>query len=374
LKLCVFPNDPLKASFEKGEIKERYFNPDNLFNEIHVISFVEKDIEEEKVKELVGNASLKIHCVGKINLKNMKDEKKRVINLVKNINPDVIRAYNPLVQGWIAAHCSKKLVIPFVLSLHGEYDRFRAMIKKQNFKQYLKLVYTSKFVEPFVIKNASRVICVYKVIIPYAKKKGAKKIDLVYNRVDLSRFIKKSKNNEKEIPLIISVGRLIKQKKHEIIIRAISNLKAKLLIIGDGVDYEHLLKLTKKLNIEDKVSFQRSVPHSEIHSWYHKADVFALAMRTDLESLPIPILEAMASGLPVVIPKPSSSELYDDLGEGVILVDNKPEAFRKALEEIIDNKDLKADLSEKVLEKIKSFDGKIMEQKERKIYEELLKK
>lgn len=32
MKLCVFPNDPIKAYLEKGEIKERYFNPKNLFN------------------------------------------------------------------------------------------------------------------------------------------------------------------------------------------------------------------------------------------------------------------------------------------------------------------------------------------------------
>lgn len=373
-KIAVFPNDPLKAYYEKGEIKDRYFNPENMFDEIHVISFVEKDIDEEVVKKLAGNATLKIHCVGKINLKNMKEEKNRLINLVKNIKPDVIRTYNPLVQGWIATHCSKKLEIPLVLSLHGEYDRFRTMIKKQNFKQYLKLMYTSKFVEPFVIKNANRVICVYKVIIPYAKKKGAKKIDLVYNRVDLSRFSKKPKNGETKTLLIISVGRLIKQKNHEIIIRAVANLNAKLLIIGAGDDYDRLRKITRDLKIVNKVTFQHIVPHSEIHRWYQKADLFALAMKTDLESLPIPVLEAMASGLPVVIPKPPSLELYDELGEGVILVENKPQAFRKALEEIIGNQDLKVKLSAKVLEKIKSFDGKIMEQKERKIYEELLNK
>lgn len=55
MKLCIFPNDPIKAYYQKGEIKERYFNPDNCFNEIHVISFVGRDIEEE-VKELAGNA------------------------------------------------------------------------------------------------------------------------------------------------------------------------------------------------------------------------------------------------------------------------------------------------------------------------------
>ena len=48
MKLCVFPNDPLKSYLEKGEIKERYFNPNNLFDEVHVISPIEKDVNEEQ--------------------------------------------------------------------------------------------------------------------------------------------------------------------------------------------------------------------------------------------------------------------------------------------------------------------------------------
>ena len=36
-KLAVFPNDSLLDYYKKGEIKHRYFNPNNLFDEIHVI-------------------------------------------------------------------------------------------------------------------------------------------------------------------------------------------------------------------------------------------------------------------------------------------------------------------------------------------------
>jgi len=54
LKLCIFPNDPIIAYYEKGEIKERYFNPNNFFDEIYIISFIENDIEESKVQSLAG--------------------------------------------------------------------------------------------------------------------------------------------------------------------------------------------------------------------------------------------------------------------------------------------------------------------------------
>ena len=54
MKLCIFPNDPIASYEEKGEIKDRYFNPMELFDEVHIISLIEKDIEELKVQSLVG--------------------------------------------------------------------------------------------------------------------------------------------------------------------------------------------------------------------------------------------------------------------------------------------------------------------------------
>lgn len=52
MKLCVFPNDPLKSHVEKGKIKPRYFNPIDLFAEIHVISLFESDVEIHLYKKI----------------------------------------------------------------------------------------------------------------------------------------------------------------------------------------------------------------------------------------------------------------------------------------------------------------------------------
>ena len=70
MKLCIFPNDPLQAYYEKGEIKDRYYNPDNFFDEVHFITLIEKDIDPTKIQAIVGSAKIIIHSVGKINIKN----------------------------------------------------------------------------------------------------------------------------------------------------------------------------------------------------------------------------------------------------------------------------------------------------------------
>ena len=153
----MFPNDPIVSYFKKGEIKPRYFNPGNLFDEIHIISFIENDIVPSKVQLLAGNATLKIYSVGKLDTLNLKKRKDTVLNLVNKINPDVIRAYNSKLEGWVAAYCSKNLDKPLFVSIHSQYDGYRKLIKSKDFKKYLILQYSRKFIEPFVLKNANKI-------------------------------------------------------------------------------------------------------------------------------------------------------------------------------------------------------------------------
>ena len=130
-KICIFPNDPIIAYYNKGEIKNKYYNPLDFFDEVHIISFIDNDIEESKVQSLVGNAKLKIYCVGKANLKNYKSFEENISQLIKKINPDIIRAYNALVQGWLASKIAKKLNIPIVISLHTNYEQQRKEAKNK---------------------------------------------------------------------------------------------------------------------------------------------------------------------------------------------------------------------------------------------------
>jgi hypothetical protein len=60
-KLCVFPNDPIISYYMKGEIKDRYYNPDNVFDEIHIISFIDTDVDASLVQKIAGNGKLIIH-------------------------------------------------------------------------------------------------------------------------------------------------------------------------------------------------------------------------------------------------------------------------------------------------------------------------
>jgi len=282
VKLIVFPNDPLRSYLEKGEIKPRYFNPKDIFDEIHVISLFDSDEKEENVKKMAGKAILKIHLIGKTNLLNVKSKKTQVINLIKKIRPDVIRSYNPLLQGWLATKAGKAWGIPVVISLMADYDRDLRYSAKKNLrlKTYFKLKYSKRFLETFAIKNADEVIIIYEFIRKYAEKTGANKINLIYNRVDLSKFSPSVEPVFRDSkPVVICVGRLMKEKNQECLIRAIKDLDVTLLLVGDGPQYTELTKLTKKLNIQNKVRFERSIPHKEINGFYNASTLFALPIK-----------------------------------------------------------------------------------------------
>jgi glycosyltransferase involved in cell wall biosynthesis len=375
MKLCVFPNDSLESYLKKGEIKPRYFNPKNLFDEIHVISLFESDTLPKNVKELAGKANLEIHVIGKTNLLNVKSKQSEINDLIRKINPDVIRSFNPLLQGWLATKVGNSLGIPVIISLMGDYDRDLRYHAKKNRKwiKYLKLKYSRSFLEKFSIKNADEIIIIYEFIRKYAKDLGAKNINLIYNKIYLDKFSPDviPKIIEKK-PVIICVGRLMEEKNQECLINAIKDLDVILLLIGDGPQYSKLINLVKKLDIKQKVRFERSVPNNEINSYYTSANIFALPIKYG--GFAIPVLEAAASGIPVVLPKQEFDSNPEIIEKFAMLVKNTPETFQKAIKEILSNESLKNKMIKDGINTVKDISGDLMEEKEKNLYLKVVSK
>ena len=371
-KICVFPNDALKDYFKKGEIKDRYFNPCDFFDEIHIISLFDDEIETEKVSKLAGRGKLIIHKVGKVNLANYHSFEEKIEKIISEINPQIIRAFNPLIQGWLATKIAKKNGIPVVISVHTNYNQQRELLKKKRkYLKFMKLSYTSKKIESYCLKNADIIICVYEFIVPYVEKMHGQNIQIIYNKVDLENFSpEKPPKFKNKIPTIISVGRLIDQKNHMYLLQAIKDLDMKLLIIGDGPNLQKLTDFIKNEGISSKIEIIKSVANENLAGYYTSADIYAQPME-NLDGIPIPVLEAMACGLPIVMSKHKDdySEIIDDT---VYFVDNKVDSFRIAFKKILTNNDLKNELRVKSLETVKKISGEKMENAELQIYKKLL--
>lgn len=374
MKLCVFPMSSLHAYYKKGQLPLRYFNPKNIFDEVHVISMFDNDIEEEKVKAVAGTAILKIHVTGKVNQLNKNSKKKEIIELIRTIKPDVMIAYNPLLPGWMAAQVKKELNIPLIISIHGEYEKDIRFLARKNreYKTWLKLLYSKITLERFSTKNADEVIIVYEYLREYAEKNNAKNINLIYSRIYPSQFLNKKPVLKKSKPVIICVGNLIKGKNQECLIKAIKDLDVNLLLIGNGPEYENLVKLVRDLNIEKKVRFELSIPHEKIQEYYHSADIFAQPLQYG--GFSIPSIEAAMSGLPVILPKQKPDHNMDIINDFVLLVENNPDSFKEAIQKVLHDNELRKNLIKKGLETTKKINGDLMEEKEKELYLKLLQK
>jgi len=106
----------------------------------------------------------------------------------------------------------------------------------------------------------------------------------------------KSKNNK--IKKILCVAALVKEKKIDIVIKAVSRLKdCKLFVVGEGPEFTTLKKLAQKL-APKKVIFAGGLPHNKVIDYYQNADLF-VNIKED-EPFGIVFLEAMASGIPII--------------------------------------------------------------------------
>ncbi|MFH1551668.1 MAG: glycosyltransferase family 4 protein [bacterium] len=98
----------------------------------------------------------------------------------------------------------------------------------------------------------------------------------------------------------MNVSRLVKKNGLEDLIQAGQYLDFpfKILIIGKGSDKDKLIKLTKKLNLEEKIFFLGHIQYEDLVSYYSASDVF---VRPSLsEGLGNVFLEAMANELPII--------------------------------------------------------------------------
>jgi glycosyltransferase involved in cell wall biosynthesis len=124
--------------------------------------------------------------------------------------------------------------------------------------------------------------------------------------VDLELFRSQPDTNRPDYHLIVSAGRLVWEKGHQDLLRALALLRkpdVQGLIIGSGPEEKRLERYAEELGVAGQVEFRREVPYAEMPAVYARASGLVLGSLPTWfsdEQFGMVLVEAMAAGLPVV--------------------------------------------------------------------------
>ena len=361
--LVVLAADPLKNYLEKGELKERYWNPHEIFSEIHVISFCDYDVDGEKVQTLFGKADVFVHAIGRPSLLNFPLLCYKAKRIIGKIKPDLIRGQGLWHAGSIAAYCGNSLSIPTVVSVHTN----RNMQRKLYPSIRLKLI---KILEWYTIRRAKVLLTVSNYLRNHIKQRSGQLVFTSYNRVYGDQFDHRRNYsvNGRRFKLL-TVMRLDYPKDPFTIINSIQSIcDADLTIVGQGEFKSELIMLVNELGLTDRVQFIDAIPNNQIHNLYSEADIFLMA--THFEGFCIPVLEAMASGLPVV--SCATDPIPELLGDTGLITKHDSHSFKESIVRLMRDKDFRQSLGKSAKKRAHKMDGSLMEDREFKLFKTLM--
>jgi hypothetical protein len=224
---------------------------------------------------------------------------KRVREIHRHSPVSVIHAHAALPCGDAAAILSRRLNIPFVVTVHG-LDTFNRCFQDGMAATWRRISSIR------VYANARKVICVSEKVQSVLKDGMASagvtaESEVVYNGTDTELFA--PKHNDSEQQSILIVGILLAGKGHEVVLRAIGRLKQshpdlQCKIIGEGADRDRFTRLAQDLGISGRVHFLGRRSRTEVADAMRDCTVFVLPSR--YEGLGCVYLEAMACGKPAI--------------------------------------------------------------------------
>jgi phosphatidylinositol alpha-1,6-mannosyltransferase len=179
----------------------------------------------------------------------------------------------------------------------------------------------------------------------------------VYPGVDARRFSPEADDGSLRLALaprgellLLSVGRLQRRKGHDLVLRALPELKkivpkVRYVIVGDGNDRDTLQLLASELGIAGDVSFAGNVPDADLPAYFAACDVFVLPTRmesSDFEGFGIVFLEAAAAGKPSIGGRNGGvPEAIVDGETGILVADGAVDELLESLRALCTSADLR---------------------------------
>ncbi len=203
---------------------------------------------------------------------------------------------------------------------------------------------------------------------------------VIYNGIPTNHFVNNSHRLTQRINknlILIHIGRFATPKNHHLLIESFSiavkeHPNMELWLVGDGPLRPEIEKLVKEKELENKVKFLGV--RSDILQLLSESDVFILP--SDWEGVPLTVLEAMATGKPVIATTVGGvSELVEDGRTGILVPPKDPKALAQAILRLAKDPAMRESMGKEGQKRaIEKFDIKQTARQYEELYLKLLKR
>jgi len=320
-------------------IKMLYEGLTNLGHECFIFtSYDEKHIKD--TEELSNKNVINIRG-RKYPFKGLKDYRytfthKRALKVVKKYNLDIIHIHTEYNMGKVAKKASKKFNIPMVHTLHtlwADYLQYLSPFFSKHFKRQMLFLLRKWFTGPVSKQSIIEIAPTEKAKIEgrvYGLSDDAR---IVPSGIELEKF-SSSKYSKEEIAklresldikknqfVFLYIGRISQEKKIPVLLRAYAkslkdNDNAVFLIVGGGPELDNLKRLSKELEISNRVIFTDAVQWDKVGMYYQLGNIFVNASQSETQGLTY--IEALASSIPLLVQKDDCiSNVIQDYYNGI---------------------------------------------------------
>ncbi|QZP22922.1 Glycosyltransferase involved in cell wall bisynthesis [Pseudomonas sp. NFPP04] len=290
-------------------------------------------------------------------------ELKRIVSAWK---PDLIHAHSSKA-GIIGRLVAKKLSVPCLFTAHG-------WAFTEGVSASRRFLY--RWIERAVANLANKIITVSDYDRLLALRSGVGSADLIVTIHNGMPSVEDSSATKvaSEITRLIMVARFDAPKDHAFLVRALASLTRNdwaMEFVGDGPTMSKVKQLVAELDLADKIFFPGAC--SDVSERLSRSDVFCLI--SNWEGLPLTVLEAMRSGLPVIASGVGGvPEAVKQQETGILVAKHDHEGLVYALDALIGSRELRSKMG--ILGKSRfssDFTFELMLQRTITVYSEVVK-
>ena len=282
----------------------------------------------------------------------------RLISIMKQEKPDVVHTHLNVIK--YAAVAARLCGIRCVHTVHN-------VAHEEAEGRLQKITNTIYFRRGWAVPVALSPKVQATILSFYGLKE--EQVPMIYNGVDLGKCCPKEDYSLSKPARLLHIGRFNEQKNHKGLLEAFIQIVKTfpdccLQLIGDGDLEEETRNHVKDLGLQEKVLFLGN--QTNVYPFLQEADLFLLPSK--FEGMPMTIIEAMGTGLPIVAS--AVGGVPDMLEDGVsgMLVPCDPDAVAQAVLQLLENKDLREKLGTNARKDSEKFSAVFMAQRYCDIY------